>query len=115
MNIYNGSTFWQIPLPGILKANHQDHLTGVSATGSNICLGGRRLFLRTADKCLVLEANTGRRLAEWSPPPGPGGQTGPWGYIAYADGTLFGSIANPGHLVKESCASSSASSTCRRN
>lgn len=102
VNIYNGATLWQTPLAGVLRANHQDHLTGVAATGSNVCLGGERLFVRAEGRCLVLDAKTGRRLAQWNPPPASDGATGPWGYIAWADGTLFGSIANAEHTVKES-------------
>lgn len=102
VNVYNGTTLWQLRLPGLLEANHQDHLTGVAATGGNCCIGGERLYLRADGKCLVLDARSGRRLAQWNPPPAPGQASGPWGYIAYDGGTLFGSTADTDHVVKES-------------
>ena len=102
INVYNGATLWEFPLPGILKSYHQDHLTGTAATGSNLCLGGDRLVVRAASKCLCLDVRTGKLVAEWSAPPRPDGKPGEWGYLAYRDGTVFGTLANEEHLVKES-------------
>jgi outer membrane protein assembly factor BamB len=102
INIYNGTTLWEFPLPNVLKPFHQDHLTGVAATGSNLCLGPDRLFLQAGEKCLVLDAETGKKRAQWPAPPQPDGKPGWWGYLAYRDGTLFGTVANRQHLVKES-------------
>lgn len=101
-NIYNGATLWEFALPKILSAYHQDHLTGVAGTGSNLCLGDRQLYLHTGDKCLVLDPQTGRQIAQWSPPPRADGQPGTWGYIACNDSLLFGTLVNAEHLVKES-------------
>jgi outer membrane protein assembly factor BamB len=102
VNVYNGTTLWELRLPGLLKDNHQDHLTGVAATGGNCCIGADRLYLRTDGRCLVLDPRSGRRLAEWRPPSVQDRASGPWGYIAYDDGTLFGSVAVTDHVVKES-------------
>ncbi|NUQ63604.1 MAG: PQQ-binding-like beta-propeller repeat protein [Pirellulales bacterium] len=102
VNLYNGTTLWEIPLADILRPYHQDHLTGAAATGSNFCLGKDRLYLHAGSKCLVLDAATGRQLAQWDAPLRPDGKPGTWGYIAYRDGLLFGSLANEEHLVKES-------------
>ncbi|MCY2989665.1 MAG: PQQ-binding-like beta-propeller repeat protein [Planctomycetota bacterium] len=102
INVYNGATLWEFPLPGILKAYHQDHLTGAAATGSNLCLGGDRLFVHAGPKCLCLDVRTGKLVAEWNIPSQPGKKSGTWGYLAYRDGTLFGTLANEEHVVKES-------------
>jgi outer membrane protein assembly factor BamB len=102
VNVYNGTTLWEFPLPGILKSFHQDHLTGVAATGSNLCLGEDRLFVHGGGTCLVLDAATGQKTAQWAVPSLPDGTKGVWGYLAYHDGTLFGTVANQKHLVKES-------------
>jgi len=102
VNIYNGRTLWEQPLPQSLLAYHQDHLTGVAGTGSNICLGGNRVFVRGETSCLSFDQTTGQQVAEWRAPRGPEGSESPWGYLAYRDGLLFGSLANSGHLVKES-------------
>ena len=102
VSVYNGRTLWEYPLEGILRPYHQDHLTGVASTGSNYCLGPERVYLHTGDRCLVLDAASGRKAAEFPAPPQPDGSPGTWGHIAWRDGTLFGSLANPRHQVKES-------------
>jgi hypothetical protein len=102
VNIYNGADLWQVPLPKMLAAYHQDHLTGVAATGSNLCLGGDRLFVHTGDRCLSLDVKTGSQVAEFPAPAAPEGQPGRWGYIAWQDGVLFGSVADQRHVVTES-------------
>ncbi len=102
VNVYNGAVLWQVPLPKMLAAYHQDHLTGVAATGSNLCLGGDRLFVHTGDRCLSLDVKTGSQVAELPAPAAPDGQPGRWGYIAWQDGVLFGSVADQRHVVTES-------------
>lgn len=102
VNIYNGSTLWEVPLHGVTASYHQDHLTGVAATGSNMCIGLGRLYLHTGTDCLSLDVKTGRQLSSWKAPAGPDGKPGRWGYLAYQDGLLFGSLANEKHVVKES-------------
>jgi len=100
VNVYNGRTLWEYPLEGILRPYHQDHLTGVASTGSNFCLGKNRVYVRTAKQCLCLDAGSGRKVTELQAPLRPDGKPGTWGYIAWRDETLFGSLANEEHLVK---------------
>jgi outer membrane protein assembly factor BamB len=102
VNIYNGSVLWESPLKGLLRRYHQDHLTGVAATGSNMCLGPDRLFLHAGAQCLSLDVKTGRRIACWEAPPRPDGKPGRWGFMAYSDGLLIGSVPDEKHVVKES-------------
>jgi outer membrane protein assembly factor BamB len=102
VNAYNGSVLWEVPMKGLLARFHQDHLTGVAATGGNMCLGPDRLFVHTGDRCLSFDVATGRQSAAWEAPRRPDGKPGVWGFIAYADGTLFGSLADETHVVKES-------------
>lgn len=102
VNIYNGSVLWEFPLKGLLDKYHQDHLTGVAATGSNMCLGPGRLYLHTGACCLSLDVKTGRRLGSWEAPRRPDGKPGRWGFIASSDGLLFGTVANEKHVVTES-------------
>lgn len=102
VSIYNGTVLWEVPLPNMLAAYHQDHLTGVAATGSNLCLGGDRLFLHTGNRCLVLDVKTGSQVAEFPAPATPDGKPGRWGYLAWQDGVLFGSVADEQHVVTES-------------
>ncbi len=110
IDAYNGRTIWEIPLMDVQKAYDADHLVGVAITQSNICLEGDRIYIRTAGvptdgdysgrSCLVIDVRNGRKIAEYRTPPGPGGdERRYWGYIAVEDGILFGSIADPGHVV----------------
>jgi len=102
VNIYNGSTLWEFPIRGILGPYHQDHLTGVAATGSNMCLGRDRVLLHTGDRCLGLDVKTGRQVTSWQAPRRPDGTPGRWGFLACQGDTVFGSLANERHTVKES-------------
>jgi outer membrane protein assembly factor BamB len=102
VNVYNGATLWEFPLPGMLKPFHQDHLTGVAATGSNVCLGENCLFVHQRTRCSVLDTRTGRLIKVFDPPHRPDGKPGTWGYLAYARGMLLGTLADEDHLVKES-------------
>ncbi|MHC4915558.1 MAG: outer membrane protein assembly factor BamB family protein [Planctomycetota bacterium] len=96
---HNGRLLWTLPLEGITKPYDQEHLVGVAATGSNICLGKDSLFLHTKEKCLRIEAATGRKLGEFPAPAGADGKPGTWGYIACDGGILFGSLADAEHVV----------------
>jgi len=86
-------------LLGILKPYDQEHLNGVAITGSNICIADGSLYVRVENRCLRLDATTGELLATFIAPPAPGGETHNWGYIACADGLLFGSLYNEEHKV----------------
>jgi len=97
INIYNGRVLWDFKIPGGLKPYDQDHLTGVAATGSNLCLGEDELYLCFDNKCYVLNNRTGQQTAVWDAP-----EPGTWGYLAYRDRTIFGTLVNKQHLVKES-------------
>ena len=91
-------------MPGILTAYHQDHLTGVAATGSNLCLGGDRLFVHDRRQVpLRWTSPTGSQAGRVARPRRvPTAKPGTWGFIACDGSTLFGSLVNQEHVVKES-------------
>ena len=99
-SIYNGRVLWEFSCPGILAAYHREHSIGAAWTGGNMCLGAERVFLHDGRGCFVLDAATGKQLARYQPPQHPDGKAGTWGYLAYLDGILFGSLANEDYLVK---------------
>jgi len=99
LDIYNGRLLWKYPLPGVLKPFHQEHLMGTAGTGSNICLGPGKIYVHTGDRCEVLDAATGKKLTAHPAPKLPGGKGGKWGYIAFAGGTLLGTLADESYLV----------------
>lgn len=98
VDAYNGHLLWKHDLPGILSAFEGDHLMGTSGTGSNYCLSDDSVFVRRDDKCLRLDARTGELLSEFSAPKSKGGGKSLWGYLAYEDGLLFGSLSDPEHI-----------------
>ena len=99
-NVYNGRVLWEFSAPGILASYNREHSIGAAWTGGNICLGVDRLFIHNGSECFVLDSQTGRKLAEWKPPARPDGQPAVWGYLAYHNGILFGSLAREDYLIK---------------
>lgn len=100
LDAYNGRTLWTYWIDGVLKDyNGIHHDVAVGDTGSNICLGDNSVYVAVADRCLRLDLATGRKLAEFATPAGPSEKNRDWGYLAYADGLLYGSIANSEHTV----------------
>ena len=72
---------------------------GTAGTGSSLCLGPGRIYVHTGATCLVIDAATGAKLAEYATPKQPDGKPGRWGYIAQARGTLLGTLVDEEHLV----------------
>jgi outer membrane protein assembly factor BamB len=99
LDIHNGRLLWEYKLPAVLKPFHQEHLMGTAGTGSNFCMGDGKIYVHTGEKCLVIDAATGKKLAEFAPPKLPSGKAGRWGYIAISGGTLLGTLVDESHLV----------------
>ena len=99
VDAYNGAKLWDYSLPGILRAYHGDDLMGVSGTGSNYCVSEDSVYIRRDDHCLRIDIKTGKLIRKFIAPKTANGKPGTWGYIAFVDGQLFGSLANPEHVV----------------
>ncbi len=100
VDAYNGHTLWTYPIPGILADwDGVHHDVGVGDTGSNFCLSDDAAFVRIGERCLKIELATGRKINEFKTPVSTSAQDCNWGYIAYADGLLFGSVLNNEHTV----------------
>ncbi len=99
VDAYNGTKLWEYSLPGILRAYHGDDLMGTSGTGSNYCLSKDSVYVRREDHCLRIDIKSGKLIKKITAPKGANGKPGTWGYIAFVDGQLFGSLANPDHVV----------------
>lgn len=100
VDAYNGRRLWEHPLPNVLKPYHGEHLMGTAGTQSNYCVAADGVYVRTGDRCLRLDPASGKKLAEFEAPRRPDGKPAPWGYLVYENGTLFGSLADPEHIVK---------------
>ena len=99
VDAYNGYKLWEYSLPDILKSYDGDHLMGTAGTGSNYCVTEDSVYVRRGNKCLRIDARTGKLLATFTAPKTVGGKDGVWGHIASEDGFLFGSLSNPKHVV----------------
>jgi outer membrane protein assembly factor BamB len=100
VNVYNGRPLWDFPLENLLRVYHSETSIGAAWTGGNCCLDGDRVYVHTGDRCLCLDAATGRQLRELKPPDQLDGKPGTWGYIACQGGTLFGTLADKDYLVR---------------
>ncbi len=85
---YNGVKLWERDIPGALRL-------GMRSGVSNFAADGESLFVAVGDQCHRLDAVTGKTTRTYRLPPAE--QQGPrrWGYLACADGVLFGSVAPP--------------------
>ena len=99
VDAYNGTKLWEYSLPGILRAYHGDDLMGTSGTGSNYCVSDDSVYIRRDDHCLRIDIKTGKLVKKITAPKAANGKPGTWGYIAFVDGQLFGSLSNPEHVV----------------
>ncbi len=82
---YNGSLLWQRMLPGAMR-------TRLKRTEcSNLAASEDSFFVAVGDKCLRLDAETGRTRATYNLPAAAEGVWPKWGYLAYVDNILFGS------------------------
>ncbi len=82
---YNGTLLWKRTLPGAMR-------TRLKRTEcSNLAASEDSFFVSLGDKCLRLDADTGRTRATYNLPVTAEGVQPKWGYLAYADSILFGS------------------------
>jgi outer membrane protein assembly factor BamB len=100
LDAYNGRTLWTYPIKGILADwDGVHHDVGVGDTGSNFCLSDDAVFVRTDKRCLKIDLATGRKIHEFKTPVKPSARDCNWGYIAYTNGLLFGSVLNDEHTI----------------
>ena len=99
VDAYNGREIWRYEIPRLLAAYDGDQLMGTAGTGGNLCVAGNRVYVRHEERCLQLDTATGRLLREFRVPPSSGDKPATWGYVAAVGDTLFGSEANPDHVV----------------
>jgi outer membrane protein assembly factor BamB len=100
LDAYNGRTMWTFELPGNL-ADYDGihHDVGVGEAGSNFCLSDDAVFLKNAGRCFRIDLLTGEVLGEFAAPVAEKGESRNWGFLAYHDGLLYGSVLNDEHRV----------------
>ena len=100
LDAYNGRLLWTFEIEGNL-ADYDGihHDVGVGETGSNFCLSDDAVFLKNADRCFRIDLFTGKVVGEFSTPAPEEGNDRNWGFLAYSDGLLYGSVLNDAHRV----------------
>ncbi len=82
---YNGLKLWERKIRGANRA-------GASSQASNLAANADSLFVAVGDKCLRLDAATGRTTATYGLPPKAG--SGSWKYVACVGKLLYGSVGD---------------------
>jgi len=92
VDAYNGTEIWRFGSKGLLSGR-----AGycVFRAGGVYCLGDGVLYLRSKDRCLCLDAKTGKLLRKIPLPDAKAHDF--WGYLAYSDGVVYGTAADTSH------------------
>lgn len=85
-DIYNGVRLWRRELPGAYRPN-------ASHDGSNLAVCGKGLLVAIADRCLLLNPESGETVREFPAPPATAGNYRRWGIVAADGQTLYGTRA----------------------
>ena len=82
---YNGVLLWKRDIPGAMRTRLKRRECG------NLAASEDSFFVAVGDKCLRLDAETGQTLQSYNMPASEKGSSR-WGYLAYVDGLLYGSV-----------------------
>jgi len=90
LDAYNGRIMWE-------NHDYQDrdgrHYAGAHTKGSNICaVEDRVYFLSNRGECVCLDGETGKELVRFSAPAAADSTSGEWGFLAFDEGTIFGTL-----------------------
>ena len=99
VDAYNGRELWRHEIKGLLDAYDGDELMGAAGTGGNFCIEGDHLYVRDGTHCLQLDVANGKVRNDFPAPTATDGKPGTWGHVAAVGGSLFGSVADPEHVV----------------
>jgi outer membrane protein assembly factor BamB len=84
---YNGQQLWEVPNPGAMRGGVFN-----AREPGNMAANDDALFMLIEEKCVQFNAATGKVEHEFIAPGTNGDKTLQWGYIAYQDGLLFGTV-----------------------
>jgi len=100
LDAYNGRTVWIFSLKDHLKDyDGIHHDVGSAETGSPFCIGDDQVFVKQGDFCISLDLATGKKRHKFKTPVGRDAKDRNWGYLAYHQGKLYGSVSNQEHNV----------------
>ncbi len=101
LDAYNGRRLWTYEIEGVLKDyDGIHHDVAIGDTGGNYCLSDDSVYVCYADKCIRIDIATGKLIREYKTPLlEQDNQNRAWGYLAYHDGMIFGTVSNQDHKV----------------
>lgn len=100
LDAFNGRKLWEYPLKNFLiDYDGIHHDVGIGDTGGPFCLGSDSVFVKTENKCLRIDLATGKLVREFTTPVPSDAADRNWGYLAFENGLLFGSVDNQSHNV----------------
>lgn len=92
---YNGTLLWELELPDLATRVNLPRDCGFLA------VAGDRVYVAVDGECLVVSGATGQIVERRGLPMRDGDLAGCWGYVALADGLLFGSGVRPGNFYDD--------------
>jgi outer membrane protein assembly factor BamB len=100
LDAYNGRQLWQYDIPDVLiDYDGIHHDVGVGDTGGPLCIGGDSVYVKDGRRCLRIDLATGKLRVEFKTPVPDDAANRNWGYLAWEDGVLYGSVDNQEHNV----------------
>jgi len=100
LDAYNGHTLWKYELKNNLTDfNGIHHDVSVAEVGSNFCLGEDSVFICKGSYCHQLDLKTGKLIRNFSTPVSQSDSNQNWGYLAYDNGMVFGTVNNEEHYT----------------
>ena len=100
LDAYNGRKLWDYKIENLLiDYDGIHHDVGIGDTGSPFCLGGDSVYVKHGPRCLRIDLATGKLVREIATPVPADAANRNWGYLAFENGLLFGSVENAAHNV----------------
>jgi len=100
IDVCNGRKLWEFELKNLLiDFDGIHHDVGVGDTGGPLCIGGDSVYVKTGPRCLRIDLSTGKLKGEFATPVAADAVDRNWGYLAWDNGILFGSVENRAHKV----------------
>jgi outer membrane protein assembly factor BamB len=100
LDAYNGRKLWEFDVKNLLiDFDGIHHDVGIGDTGGPFCIGGDSVYVKSGPRCLRIDLATGKLVREFATPVAADAANRNWGYLAFENGLLFGSVENAAHNV----------------
>jgi outer membrane protein assembly factor BamB len=100
LDAYNGRRLWDFDVKNFLiDYDGIHHDVGIGDTGGPFCIGGDSVYVKSGPRCLRIDLATGKLVREFATPVAADATNRNWGYLAFENGLLFGSVENAAHNV----------------